>query len=307
MVWRKRGFQGGFTLIELLVVIAIIAILIALLVPAVQKVRAAASRTECTNNLKQWGLAIHNYEGVMKALPPGATSNPRHSFVVHLWPYFEADTLAHSYNPTLGFYQPPNIVQNSLSGVCAQLVPMYFCPADRPGAYWQGDTYWRARGNYLVNWGPITQPWTVNPPPAQAPFGWQADNPALPQKTRISDILDGTSSTLMMSEIIIALHDTNFDTRGDFLNNDPNYMTFEFMTINTPNGGADRTSTCIVADPLMPCSNGSPMHQAARSRHPGGVNALFCDGSVQFISDDISLKTWQALSTMNGAETIDPY
>jgi prepilin-type N-terminal cleavage/methylation domain-containing protein/prepilin-type processing-associated H-X9-DG protein len=306
--WSVR-LRAAFTLIELLVVIAVIAILIALLVPAVQKVRAAAARAQCQNNLKQWGLSILNYEGVMKALPPGATSNPRHSFVIHLWPYFEADTLANAYDPKLGFYQPPNIVQKSLTGVCAQLVPMYFCPSDRPGAYWQGDVYWRARGNYLVNWGPITQAWTTKPPPAQAPFGWINDNPALPQKVRIGDILDGTSSTLMMSEIIMALHDADFDTRGDFLNNDPNYMTFEFMTINTPNGGADRMSTCIMnGDPLMPCvKNSTFMHQAARSRHPGGVNAVFCDGSVQFISDGITLDTWQALSTMNGGEPVGPY
>jgi prepilin-type N-terminal cleavage/methylation domain-containing protein/prepilin-type processing-associated H-X9-DG protein len=306
MTRRRNISSAGFTLIELLVVIAIIAILIALLVPAVQKVRESAARTQCQNNFKQWGLAIHNYEGVMRALPPGATSTPRHSFVIHLWPYFEANTLAQHYDGTLGFYQPPNIVQNSLDGVCAQLVPMYYCPSDRPGAYWQGDSYWRARGNYVVNWGPITQPWTGGMPTVQAPFGWVDDNAAIPQKVRIADILDGTSSTLMMSEVIMAIHDDDFDTRGDILNNDPNYMTFEFMSINTPNSGSDTTSTCI-PNPAWECTNGSPMQQTARSRHPGGVNVLFCDASVQFIVNSILPATWRALSTMNGGETIEPF
>ena len=93
---------------------------------------------------------------------------------------------------------------------------------------------------------------------------------------------------------------------GDILNNDPNYMTFEFMTINTPNSGSDTTSTCL-PDPVWVCTSGSPMHQTARSRHPGGINALFCDGSVQFVNDSITLATWRALSTMNGGETIAPY
>jgi prepilin-type N-terminal cleavage/methylation domain-containing protein/prepilin-type processing-associated H-X9-DG protein len=304
---RQRSiFRDGFTLIELLVVIAIIAVLIALLVPAVQKVREQAARSQCQNNLKQWGLSMHNYEVVMRTLPPGATSNPRHSFVIHLWPYFEASTLAKAYNPALGFYEPPNIVQDSLTGVCAQTVPLYYCPSDRPGAYWQGDTYWRARGNYVVNWGPITQPWSGGATTAMAPFGWLDDDASMPQKVRLGDIVDGTSNTLMMAEIIMAAHDADFDTRGDILNNDPSYMTFEFMTIHTPNSGSDVTSTCI-PNPAWECSNGSPMHQTARSRHPGGVNALFCDGSVQFINNSITLETWQALSTMNGSEVIGAF
>src|ERR1700748_2155678 len=90
----------GFTLIELLVVIAIIAILIGLLVPAVQQVREAANRTQCQNNLHQWGIAMHNYHDSFKTLPPGSTNNPRHTYVIHLWPYFEENTLARGYDAT---------------------------------------------------------------------------------------------------------------------------------------------------------------------------------------------------------------
>ncbi len=307
MIQTTGRCRPGFTLIELLVVIAIIAILIGLLLPAVQKVREAAARSQCQNNLKQWGLAIHNYIGVYKALPPGATSSPRHTFVIHLWPYFEQDTLAGIYNLTLPFYQAPNTVTSTTNGACAQPVPMYYCPSDRPGAYWKGDIYWRCRGNYLVNWGPITQPFSNGfSAPPKAPFGWINDVNSQPDKIRLNDIRDGTSNTLMMSEVILAVNDADWDTHGDFMNDDANYMTFEFMTVNTPNGGADVTSTCI-SNPQVPCSNGSPMQQAARSRHVGGVNVLLCDGSVRFVDNGIALATWRALSTINGGEVVGDY
>jgi prepilin-type N-terminal cleavage/methylation domain-containing protein/prepilin-type processing-associated H-X9-DG protein len=307
--------RHAFTLIELLVVIAIIAILIGLLVPAVQKVREAAARAQCQNNLKQWGLAIHNYTGSYKLLPPGATNSPRHTFIIHLWPFFEQDNLANLYDPTQGFYVAPrNTVQNTFNGACAQPVPMYYCPSDRPGGLWQGDSYWRVRGNYVVNWGPNTRPWTAVPT-AQAPFGWINDNPSTPQKVRLTDIRDGTSNTLFMSEIIMALANAQspYDIRGDVMNDDSSFVEFQFMTINTPNGGTD-LNTCgnPNGDPRMPCTNAtasanSHLHAAARSRHAGGVNVLLGDGSVRFVDNGITLFTWQALSTMNGRETFGDY
>src|SRR5205809_463845 len=104
---RHRTFRSAFTLIELLVVIAIIAILIGLLVPAVQKVRATAARMSFSNNLKQWALGMHNHHDSLGQLPWGSTWNPRTSWVSPMWPYIEQDALAKQSTSTLRFSQPP--------------------------------------------------------------------------------------------------------------------------------------------------------------------------------------------------------
>ncbi len=299
----KSPVRRGFTLIELLVVIAIIAILIALLVPAVQKVREAAARTQCQNNLKQWGLAMHNYHDTYKALPIGATNNPRRSWVVLLWPYVEQTSLAKQYQLQLPFWVPPNIITNSLSGVCAGQVPLYFCPSDRGPAYWQGDVYWRSRGNYVVNWGPITRPWT-SPPPAKAPFGWINDNPATPYSIKLGQISDGTSNTMLMSEVRLSPLDASWDCRGDILNDEPWAVPFQFMTINTPNSSAVDVHNICASTPTQPCVGGANQQVAARSGHTGGVNVLFGDGSIRFVSNGVNLAVWRAASTMDGGESV---
>jgi prepilin-type processing-associated H-X9-DG protein len=107
-----------------------------------------------------------------------------------------------------------------------------------------------------------------------------------------------------MAEIIMAKNDTDWDGRGDFLNNDPGFVNHQFMTMNTPNGGTD-VNTCVAdTDFYMPCQSGTPMQAAARSRHSGGAHALFADATARFIANTIDLNSWRALGTMNGGEVI---
>jgi prepilin-type processing-associated H-X9-DG protein len=290
--------------VELLVVIAIIGILVALLLPAVQAAREAARRTQCNNNLKQWALAMHNHHDTLKQFPVGARNNPRQTWVMHLWNYMEQSSLAGKNDLTKPFHDPPATIHGTLDGLCGAKVPMYYCPSDGTGVDLSaaGYTYQRRRANYLVNWGP-TKYGEAPATNAMAPFAHLGGNRSTPAKTTMATITDGTSNTLLVAEGLMAKSVNDDDWRGDIHNDDGVFM---FMTITTPNSTApDVVGRAIPdSDPRMPVTVSTPQYSAARSRHPGGVNATLCDGSVRFFSSTIAQNVWSAYGTANGGEAL---
>jgi prepilin-type N-terminal cleavage/methylation domain-containing protein/prepilin-type processing-associated H-X9-DG protein len=293
--------KRAFTLVELLVVIAIIGILIGLLLPAINAAREAGRRTQCVNNLKQWGLAHLAYEQdhgafsegvVFGSAGPGYVSPggvvgstgayQRYSFVINIWPYFEQGYLFKQYNFLYTFYAPENLPLTSYSN------PIYYCPDDRKGI-WAGDAYGgRRRGNYVVDWG--CADFYQKQPVGGVMIGSFGPN----HKTKVQEITKGLAHCMMMAEVLQAA-DTDFDFRGDIFNTDGGCS--QFMSMNTPNAGVD-TTTCNGASPDIPapCQSGGPIYVASRSKHPGGVNTVFCDGSAHFISDQIDTDSWRSLS-----------
>ncbi len=295
----------GFTLVELLVVIAIIGTLVALLLPAVQSARASARRTQCLNNLKQWGLGIQLFTDSADGLLPFGNDQldvPRISFQPQLWPFIEAQALYDQYDFDLPFHHNGRPGTGNEPVVLVQL-PLYFCPDDRRG-FWvpPADAHSRSRGNYVLNWsnGSFNHRDVEDDPYLQGPF-------VLRQQVGLQSITDGLSNTMLMSEIKQSIEDGHFDFRGDFLNDDVGCA--QYMTVNTPNAGVDR-QVCLrerkLPAPCLHTYNGSN-YESARSYHQGGVQVLFADGSVHFISDSVDLLTWRAMGSIAGEETVNVF
>ena len=308
----RRQSVRAFTLIELLVVIAIIGVLVGLLLPAVQKVREAANRMSCSNNLKQIGVALHNYHDAQRSFPPGYVElypplTDRASWITLTLPYFEQDNLWKSYDRSQSTGGGPN---NFLLNRTA--IKLFKCPSDidlppKPYPPSPGIGPW-ALGNYLANngLGPMKSHW--KPLPSIAKPGIFMVN----SKTRIADILDGTSYTMLVSECLnVPGSGDKEDWRGNLTY--PENCLFHWN--NTPNSSSPdwlRDVLCVSV-PQAPCIGTHTAYNnrlnivSARSNHPGGVQVLFGDGGVRFVTNNIDLETWQALGSPAGGEVINNF
>jgi prepilin-type N-terminal cleavage/methylation domain-containing protein/prepilin-type processing-associated H-X9-DG protein len=312
---RRAGVRSraGFTLIELLVVIAIIGVLVALIMPAVQSAREAANRTQCINNLKQMGLAMHNHQDAMGTFPFGAFNSPAQAWSLQVLPYLEQVTLFNAANLNATFFDAKNLTGTQT------VISAYLCPSDPGGGMIKKTSNQpdRVKGCYAVNWGNSHYD-QGNPNPFTGPNGtvspirgaFRVNTKTVPPNS-MRDFTDGSSGTLLMSELIAAVNNgSTYDLRGDIWSNGRGAMMF--MAYTPPNSKIpdqmDGKSDCVYPmaanPPCLPGGGSNPAFVAARSRHPGGVNVLFADGSVKFIKNSINGRTWFAIQTMRAGEVV---
>lgn len=326
---RFRQGRGGFTLVELLVVIAIIGILIALLLPAVQAAREAARRMQCSNNLRQLGLAMHNYSDSFGALPPLINS---YTPFVRMLPYFEQSSLRALFDLTQVAYGANS---TSFYAAIATPVAVFICPSDGEPAVHNvtsgSSTYTYAGINYVMNGSSGMGSGTTN----FDPWGSATDGLCYTNASvRFADIIDGLSNTLAFTETLRGRCDTVPLTPTPDLQ--LNVATFGLDTSSLPaytvaaeTGGFSAIQSSVsswytqrlfswfqmyaVPGPVMvgrftpnapyPDLGARRLRVSApRSRHSGGVNAAFADGSGRFLSDTIDQTTWHALWTRMGGE-----
>jgi prepilin-type N-terminal cleavage/methylation domain-containing protein/prepilin-type processing-associated H-X9-DG protein len=326
----------GFTLIELLVVIAIIGVLIALLLPAVQKAREAARRTQCRNNLKQLALALHNHHGAKKCFPPGT-----YNWIDHLGgmpPQYNGNQSRRCWmHDTMGYFEENSLYQRfdtfmNNGGIAylfpelGTVIPILMCPAD-------------ATSPKLQTWSGDPFPSPPNIPPSLGMAGYSQGfsgnmvacagddtfNKFVPNqshltsaklngvfyaasRTRFRDITDGTSKTALLSELVLSPDVIDDDIRGRYYNS--MHGGANFTTKFPPNSSVGDKINWLskqavpLAPVLSPCTRCYAFDEyvTARSYHPGGANLAAADGSVHFIPDTIDPLIYKGFGSRNGNE-----
>lgn len=333
--------RKAFTLIELLVVIAIIAILIALLVPAVQKVREAAARTQCVNNLKQLGLAMNSYHSAMKQLPSSCFNTGTYgpSAIGFLLPYVDQDVLGSQMDTAVASGASASATLTPWDTAGAAKLQVLICPSDRQTAYLTLQFGWT---NYHTNHGS----WVMLKNRWDGVFGPNgvviSGVPAAPFM-KFANITDGTSNTAAMAEVCRGLGNDSAGPRDDrqdcfeatgappvtsaaaarasLVSQSSATALFAGGTSwgqNPPwrwrgypwrEGSVWRSGYNHLLPPNAPCwrPNGDwwQLVSTASSFHSGGVNVLFCDGSVHFVAQNISPDNWTAIGTPAGEEPVN--
>jgi prepilin-type N-terminal cleavage/methylation domain-containing protein/prepilin-type processing-associated H-X9-DG protein len=328
--------RRGFTLIELLVVIAIIAVLIALLLPAVQSAREAARRAQCINNLKQIALAMHNYHDQVGSFPPetlayGTFSNPSTwwsglwwPWTWHILPQMEQTQL---YNATNNFVDTVDVRNTTID---VAITSTYLCPTDDTFKLFNNwkwisainnfanlaDSYTGAPTNYVASWGDmkVGSQWDIYSGEVGGPnwgcgntfrgmFG-DCSNGAV---TSVASCTDGTSNTFLVGE-----NSPYYNGSLLWLNGGGIYATtiipLNWLT-NLQDGQVDVDGTvCSVqyvnSIQAPHCFRNQTYNYGFKSKHPGGANFAFADGSVRFIKQSINVRTYNALASRAGSEVI---
>jgi prepilin-type N-terminal cleavage/methylation domain-containing protein len=346
----KRKQFNGFTLVELLVVIAIIGILVALLLPAIQAAREAARRGQCTNQIRQISVAMLNYENTYKGLPSGSYRGPlnrpngdpngigppipnapwldNHSWFAPTMQFMEEQAWFDSINWDISFSTPANRIPRTT------FHRGHACPSDigLQRNEWDDATWSRVRANYVVNFGNRYYGQQDIPPDRFNPNGvkfpgapFTVGYPQKEHRIPLRKIIDGTSNTLMVSEVLVvpelnvqsggypawggAISETSTSTGGQM-----------FTAFHSPNSQEPDRIDRHLAPRGSYESNGIPYpelcgqaegatgwwdsHIAARSHHPGGVNASRCDASVEFVADSVDLFVWRVLATAWGNDNV---
>ena len=323
----SRPQRRAFTLVELLVVIAIIGVLVALLLPAVQAAREAARRMSCTNQLKQQGLALHNYHDSLGCFPsayvvdtahPSRTSTydapPGYAWGMLLLPYLELQTLHAKFNTSLPASDPAN------AAAAATKVQVFLCPSasgNTTPAFavvnGSGSTLATfSRSNYVANTGQ-DEAWGYT----LADHSTVSDGPIFRNSsTRFGDITDGLSQTVFIGEHSSVLSSKTWVgvvPDAAVCANNP-----QKFPITECDGAA--TLVCVHAGPaaaeIDPDTGFAPIHPPNSplchvcqmySEHPGGANVLLGDGSVRFVSQMIHQPTWAALASRNKGDVVKEY